>query len=77
MIVLALGVLAIATMRREKFGNPDQLQALGTTLVVLGIVFGDDRFIGYSFIGGGVVLSILSVILRRRRSESGRPQQDR
>lgn len=43
---------------------------LGSTLVVLGIVFGNaDRLIGYSFIGVGVLMSIVSAIkLRKKKS---------
>ena len=43
-----------------------ELTTLGTTLVVLGIVFGSDRLIGYSFIGAGVVLSIISWIKSKK-----------
>ncbi len=42
---------------------------LGSTLVVLGIVFGQDRLIGYSFIGAGVLLSIISYFKSRRKPE--------
>ncbi len=39
---------------------------LGSTLVVLGIIFGaSDRLIGYSFIGVGVLLSVVSAIKSR------------
>ncbi len=41
---------------------------LGSTLVVLGIIFGaTDRLIGYSFIGAGVLLSIVSAFKLRRK----------
>jgi hypothetical protein len=44
-----------------------ELITLGSTLVVLGIVFGSgDRLIGYSFIGAGVLLSIISEFKIRR-----------
>jgi len=46
-----------------------ELLTLGTTLVVLGIVFGTDRLIGYSFIGVGVLLSIVSVIKSRKKEQ--------
>ena len=36
---------------------------VGMTLVVRGIIFGNtDRLIGYSFIGVGVLLSIIDII---------------
>ncbi len=44
-----------------------ELMTLGSSFVVLGIVFGTDRLIGYSFIGAGVLLSIISAIKSRRK----------
>ncbi len=45
-----------------------ELVTLGSTLVVLGIIFGaTDRLIGYSFIGAGVLLSIVSAFKLRRK----------
>ena len=46
-----------------------ELITLGGTLVVLGIIFGEDRLIGYSFIGVGILLSVISVIKSRRKEE--------
>jgi VIT1/CCC1 family predicted Fe2+/Mn2+ transporter len=46
-----------------------ELPALGSTLVVLGIVFGSDRVIGYSFIGAGMLLSIFAAIKSRKRDK--------
>ncbi len=44
-----------------------EFKTLGSTLVVLGIVFSEDRLIGYSFIGVGVLLSIISAVKSRRK----------
>ena len=50
-------------MRSQEF------MTLGSTLVVLGIIFGNtDRVIGYSFIGVGVLLSIVSAIKLRKKT---------
>ena len=44
---------------------------LGSALIVLGIVFGnEDWLIGYSFIGAGVLLSIVSGFKLRRKSRT-------
>jgi hypothetical protein len=45
-----------------------EFTTLGSMLVILGIVFGQDRLIGYSFIGAGVLLSIISAIKLRRKA---------
>ena len=44
-----------------------ELITLAFTLVILGIVFVDDWLIGYSLIGVGVLLSIISAIKSRRK----------
>ena len=44
-----------------------ELIPLAFTLVILGIVFADDWLIGYSLIGTGVLLSIISAIKSRRK----------
>jgi hypothetical protein len=44
-----------------------ELVTLGGLMVVLGIIFGgDDPLIGYSFIGAGVLLAVVSAIKSRR-----------
>ena len=47
-------------MRYEKF------LSLGNMLVVIGIVFGTERIIGYPLIGAGVLLSIINVIKSKK-----------
>jgi hypothetical protein len=44
-----------------------ELPALASTFVILGIVFAEDWLIGYSLIGTGVLLSIVSAIKSRRK----------
>ena len=45
----------------------NELMTLAFTFVILGIIFADDWLIGYSFIGAGVLLSILSNSKLRRK----------
>jgi hypothetical protein len=51
--------MKVENMRTQKFIT------LGSTLVVLGIVFGENRLIGYSFIGAGVLVSIIGAVKSR------------
>ena len=44
-----------------------KLLTLTYALVILGIIFANDWLIGYSFIGAGVLLSIISAINSRRK----------
>ena len=73
-LIAVLNIIVFPRMLRGKrSGFPlqekrtiNQELPLATTLVVLGIVFGSDRLIGYSFIGAGVVLSIINLIKTKK-----------
>jgi hypothetical protein len=54
---------------RKKTGQkqPSIIVFIALFLVIAGILFGDDRLTGYSFIGCGVLLSILDIYLNHRK----------
>ncbi len=45
-----------------------EFMALGFALLVLGIVFSENQLVGYSFIGVGVLLSIIGAFKLGRKS---------
>jgi len=62
-IVLLLAIALSVIFVRQKEEKPhSRLAILGMTLVVLGIIFSDDGLLGYSFMGAGVVLSVIDII---------------
>ena len=64
---LVVIVVLLLIARGKQYRKPSNLAILGTSLVVLGIIFGDDRLIGYSFIGVGVLLSVIDAIRNRKQ----------
>ena len=66
-LVVIMVLLLISRRRREQLINPSNLLILGMSCVVLGIIFGDERLIGYSFIGVGVLLSVIDAIRNRKQ----------
>jgi hypothetical protein len=67
--IAALVVIVVLLLigRGKQYHKPSNLAILGMSLVVLGIIFGDDRLIGYSFIGIGVLLSVIDAIRNRKQ----------
>ena len=65
-IALVVIVVLLLIARGRQYQQPSNLAIVGICLVVLGIIFGDDRVIGYSFIGVGVLLSVIDTIRNRR-----------
>ena len=72
-ILIAIIVLAILAIFfifvRKKTGekHPSRIVVIALFLVIAGILFGEDRLIGYSLFGCGVLLSILDIYLNRRK----------
>ena len=77
-LTAVVGFIAFQRMHRGKRSGlslkeertfSSELMTLGSSLVVIGIVFGTDRLISYSFMGAGVLLSIISVVKSRRKEQ--------
>jgi hypothetical protein len=66
-IALVVIVVLLLIARRRQYQQPSNLAILGMCLVVLGIIFGDSRVVGYSLIGVGVLLSVVEAIRNRRQ----------
>jgi len=65
-IALAVIVTLLLIARGRQYQQPSNLAIVGISLVVLGIIFGDHRPIGYSLIGVGVLLSVIEAVRNRR-----------
>jgi len=66
-LVVIMVLLLISRRKGKQLLNPSNLLILGMSFVVLGIIFGDERLIGYSFIGVGVLLSVIDAIRNRKQ----------
>ena len=73
-IAISVGVLAIVAIlaflvgRGKRENRLTPLASLAFSFVVAGIIFGDDRLIGYSLMGAGVVLAIVDIFNRSRKA---------
>ncbi|MDF1523344.1 MAG: hypothetical protein P1P87_11095 [Trueperaceae bacterium] len=66
--VAMAALLFIPSVRGRSRGRLTPLAAVAFVLVVAGIAFGDERWLGYGLIGSGVVLAIVDAVWRARRS---------
>ncbi len=64
--IVALLVFFAAKNQKEKKLTP--LAGLAFGFVLAGILFGDNRFIGYSLLGIGVILSFIDMVRKLRTS---------
>ncbi len=63
-IVLAIIAYLVASTRKKKREKLSRLSALAFVFVLAGMFFINDRVVGYSFMGIGIVLSIIDIFRR-------------
>ena len=63
--LVIIGILLFFKQKRIKDKVITPLTGLAYSFVLAGIIFGDERVIGYSLIGIGVVLSIIDILRKR------------
>ena len=69
-IAAFIAILVLLVLNRRKIHRISTLTMLGMTMVVLGIVFGDSRWISYSLIGVGVLLAVIDAKYVKSHIES-------
>jgi hypothetical protein len=72
-VLAVLAVLLLAVGRGGGTRRLTPLAGLSLACVVCGIVFGEDRVVGYAFFAAGILLAIIDAT-RRTREGHRRPQ---
>lgn len=65
-IALIIVALLVFIIKRGRVNKMTPLASLAFVFIILGVIFGENKWTGYSLIGVGVILSIIDVILKRR-----------
>ena len=69
-ITAFIAILVLLVLNRRKIHRISTVTMLGMTLVALGIIFGDSRWISYSLIGVGVLLAVIDAKYVKSHGES-------
>ena len=60
-VLAAIAVLVFFVRRGSKENRLTPLASLAFAFVLAGIMFGDDRLVGYSLLGIGVLLAVVDI----------------
>jgi len=63
--IIAISVFLFSKENRSKSLTP--LAGIAVALVIAGIIFGENQWIGYGLIGTGVVLAIIDIFIKTNR----------
>jgi len=66
-ILISIGILLIIARKKRTEQQLSPLSLMGMVFIILGIVFGSDRLIGYSFLGTGIVLAVYDAVKNRNK----------
>jgi hypothetical protein len=67
MILISIGILLILARKKGTKQQLSPLSLVGMVLIILGIVFGSDRLIGYAFLGAGVIVAVFDAVKNRKK----------
>jgi len=64
---VALLVFLVSGKKKDNKNRLTPLAGLAFSFVTAGIIFGDDRLIGYGLMGFGIVLAVIDIIIRMKQ----------
>ncbi|SCP94757.1 hypothetical protein [Anaerobium acetethylicum] len=70
-IIVVLFIVFFLTNRKAKNKKLTPLAAIAFAFVIAGIVFGENRPVGYSLLFVGVALAMADIVLRMKKSNRG------
>jgi len=66
-VVLALIVLMLVLTGKQMKTQPSRWAFPALFLVLGGILFGENRLIGYGLMGAGILLAVIDIVLRYKK----------
>jgi len=67
LLIIAVLIILIKKPSKKKVKPLTPLAGLAFAFIILGILFGDSRLVGYSLMGIGVVLAIIDIIMKLKK----------
>jgi len=67
-VVLAIIMIVLVLTKKKTKKSLSKLAAIAFSFVIAGIVFGNDRLIGYSLMGVGIVLAIIDIVRNLKKT---------
>ena len=65
--LLIIAALVFFVKKNKKQKRLSTLTGLSFVFVIAGIVFGDDRLIGYGLIAVGIILAVVDIIMKSKK----------
>jgi len=61
LILAIIAILMVFVIKNKPGARLSKLTALAFAFIIAGIIFGEDRLVGYSLIGIGVILALVDI----------------
>jgi len=69
LVVLAIIFVILMITRKELPQRMSKMESLAFVLIIMGLFLAENRLLGYSLVGAGVILAVLDVLDKSRKSK--------
>jgi len=67
-LIALAAIMAVLILTRKKMGKPlSRLAGFAFVFIMAGLIFGENRLIGYSLMGVGVVFAVVDIIKKLKK----------
>lgn len=70
LVLLAIIFVMLMIKRKELPQRMSKLESLAFVLIIMGLFLAENRLLGYSLLGAGVILALLDILDKSRKSRS-------
>ncbi len=69
LVLLAIIFVMLMIKRKELPQRMSKLESLAFVLIIIGLFLAENRLLGYSLLGAGVILALLDILDKSRKSK--------
>lgn len=65
LLIIAIVIFLVKKNKKQKPLTP--LEGFAFGFIIVGVVFGDSRLVGYSLIGIGILLAVIDIVIKSKK----------
>jgi hypothetical protein len=67
-VLVILAIIFVYALKKRPQKQPSRIAFIAMFLVIAGILFGEDPYLGYGLLGAGIVLGVVDILIGLKKS---------
>jgi hypothetical protein len=67
-VLVILAIIFVYGLKKRSQKQPSRIAFVAMFLVIAGILFGEDPYLGYGLLGAGIVLGVVDILIGLKKS---------